>query len=102
MAKKGLHRLTVQEANNAKLGQAGSVFIDDTAGITPFEMRNRVKEFIREREQYLLEKWNLEHGDAESADLEEIRTQAKPRMVMVDYLQLMSGSNPSEGRVQEI
>ncbi len=28
---KGLHRLTVQEANNAKLGQAGSVFIDDTA-----------------------------------------------------------------------
>jgi len=31
MAKKGLHRLTVQEANNAKLGQAGSVFIDDTA-----------------------------------------------------------------------
>ena len=78
------------------------LFIDDTAGITPFEMRNRVKEFIREREQYLLEKWNLEHGDAESADLEEIRTQAKPRMVMVDYLQLMSGSNPSEGRVQEI
>ncbi len=28
---KGLQRLTVQEANNAKLGQAGSVFIDDTA-----------------------------------------------------------------------
>ena len=24
------------------------LFIDDTAGITPFEMRNRVKEFIRE------------------------------------------------------
>ena len=34
---KGLHRLTVQEANNAKLGQAGSIFIDDTAEHTgPF------------------------------------------------------------------
>ena len=27
---KGLNRLSVQEANNAKLGQAGTVFIDDT------------------------------------------------------------------------
>ena len=26
-----LHKLTVQEAQNAALGQAGSVFIDDTA-----------------------------------------------------------------------
>ena len=78
------------------------LFIDDTAGITPFEMRNRVKEFIREREQHLLEKWNLEHGEAVPPDLEEIRARAKPRMVMVDYLQLMSGTNPSEGRVQEI
>jgi len=34
---KGLTRLTVQEANNARLGQGGSVFIDDTAEHTgPF------------------------------------------------------------------
>ena len=78
------------------------LFIDDTAGITPFEMRNRVKEFIREREQNLLEKWNLEHGDAVPPNPIEIKAAAKPKMVMVDYLQLMSGSNPSEGRVQEI
>ena len=31
MAKKSLHKLTVQEAQNAALGQAGSVLIDDTA-----------------------------------------------------------------------
>ena len=28
---KGLHRYTVQEAQNAGLGQAGSILIDDTA-----------------------------------------------------------------------
>ena len=34
---KGLHRLTVQEAQNATLGQGGSIFIDDTAEHTgPF------------------------------------------------------------------
>ena len=30
MAKKSLHKFTVQEAQNAALGQAGSIFIDDT------------------------------------------------------------------------
>ena len=30
MAKGGLHKLSVQEAQNAALGQAGSTFIDDT------------------------------------------------------------------------
>ena len=29
MAKKSLHKFTVQEAQNAALGQAGSIFIDD-------------------------------------------------------------------------
>ena len=34
---KGLNRLTVQEANNAKLGQAGMIWIDDTVEHTgPF------------------------------------------------------------------
>jgi len=31
MAKRSLQKLTVQEAQNAALGQAGSIFIDDTA-----------------------------------------------------------------------
>ena len=52
------------------------LFIDDTAGLTAFELRNRVRQLTRE------------HGE--------------PAMVMVDYLQLMSGSNPGDGRVQEI
>ena len=34
---RGLHTYTVQEAQNAQMGQAGSVFIDDTAQHTgPF------------------------------------------------------------------
>jgi replicative DNA helicase len=52
------------------------LFIDDTPGISPMELRNRVRQISRER--------------------------GKPAMVMVDYLQLMSSSSPAEGRVQEI
>jgi len=52
------------------------LFIDDTAGLTPMEMRNRVRQLYRE------------HGT--------------PGLIMVDYLQLMSGSTPSDGRTQEI
>ncbi len=52
------------------------LFIDDTPGLTPMEMRNRVRQLYRE------------HGS--------------PGLIMVDYLQLMSGSTPSEGRTQEI
>lgn len=52
------------------------LFIDDTPGLTPMELRNRVRQVYRE------------HGD--------------PGLIMVDYLQLMSGSTPSEGRTQEI
>ncbi len=52
------------------------LFIDDTPGITPLELRNRIRQLARE------------HG--------------MPAMVMVDYLQLMSASTPGDGRVQEI
>lgn len=52
------------------------LFIDDTPGITPMELRNRVKQLARE------------HGD--------------PGLIMVDYLQLMSGSVPTENRTNEI
>ncbi|MCB1668006.1 MAG: replicative DNA helicase [Pseudomonadales bacterium] len=52
------------------------LFIDDTSGLTPMEMRNRIRQLYRE------------HGT--------------PGLIMVDYLQLMSGSTPSDGRTQEI
>jgi replicative DNA helicase len=52
------------------------LFIDDTPGITPMELRNRVRQVTRE------------HG--------------QPGMVLVDYLQLMSGSVATENRTNEI
>ena len=52
------------------------LFIDDTPGLTPQEMRARVRRISRE------------HGD--------------PGVIMVDYLQLMTVAGPSEGRTQEI
>ena len=52
------------------------LFIDDTPGITPLELRNRVRQLQREQ------------GDL--------------AMIMVDYLQLMSGTIPTDGRTQEI
>lgn len=52
------------------------LYIDDTAGISPMELRNRIRQLSRE------------HG--------------MPALIMVDYLQLMNSSTPAEGRVQEI
>lgn len=52
------------------------LYIDDTPGISPLELRNRIRQLSRE------------HG--------------APAMVMVDYLQLMSASTSSDSRVQEI
>lgn len=52
------------------------LFIDDTAGLTPTDLRARVKRVARE------------HGN--------------PSMIMVDYLQLMHVAGSSEGRTQEI
>jgi len=52
------------------------LFIDDTPGLNPQEMRARVKRISRE------------HGN--------------PGMIMVDYLQLMQIAGSSEGRTQEI
>jgi len=73
-----------------------ALFIDDTAGITPLEIRNRIKQFSRERFQ------NLRATHSEESDEDEMMLQSQPAMVMVDYLQLMSGSSAAEGRVQEI
>lgn len=52
------------------------LFIDDTAGLSPNEVRARVKRIVRE------------HGN--------------PSMIMVDYLQLMQVPGSTEGRTQEI
>lgn len=52
------------------------LYIDDTPGITPMELRNRVRQLTRE------------HGET--------------GLIMVDYLQLMSGSVPTENRTNEI
>jgi replicative DNA helicase len=53
------------------------LYIDDTAAITPQEMRARARKVYRENNNDLA-------------------------MIMVDYLQLMRVSGPSEGRTQEI
>lgn len=78
------------------------LFIDDSAGITTLEMRNRIKQFTRERVDQLRAQWHQEHGADTPADTEALYEQAQPGMIMVDYLQLMSGTNTTEGRVQEI
>ena len=78
------------------------LFIDDSAGITPLEMRNRIKQFTRERVDQLREEWRREHGPDTPVDLEALYEKAQPGMIMVDYLQLMNGSNTAEGRVQDI
>ena len=65
-------------------------------------MRNSIKQFTRERVEQLRQAWHAKHGSDTTADMEKINQQAQPGLIMVDYLQLMSGNNPSEGRVQEI
>ena len=52
------------------------LFIDDTAGLSPQDMRARIRRTVRE------------HGE--------------PGLIMVDYLQLMQIAGASEGRTQEI
>lgn len=52
------------------------LFIDDSAGLSPSEIRSRVRRLVRE------------HGDI--------------GMIMIDYLQLMSIKGYSEGRTNEI
>ena len=45
------------------------LFIDDTSGITPLEMRNRIKQFTRERVEQLRQEWHREHGSDTPADM---------------------------------
>ena len=46
------------------------LFIDDSAGITTLEMRNRIKQFTRERVDQLRAQWHQEHGADTPADTE--------------------------------
>lgn len=77
-----------------------SLYIDDTPGISPFEMKNRIKKFIREEMERI--KSSLESEDNDEQSNEELLSMAQPSLIVVDYLQLMNGTNQSEGRVQEI
>jgi len=71
------------------------LFIDDTPGLNPMELRNRVRRLVRERRDHL--KVRAPETIPEQLDLE-----ARPALILVDYLQLMSSAMPAEGRVQEI
>ncbi|HLS97540.1 MAG: replicative DNA helicase [Porticoccaceae bacterium] len=71
------------------------LYIDDTPGITPLELRNRMRQLMRERRELVRQ----QNPGASAEQLDEL---CQPAMVMVDYLQLMSASIPGEGRVQEI
>ncbi|MFA5494656.1 MAG: replicative DNA helicase [Porticoccaceae bacterium] len=71
------------------------LYIDDTPGITPLELRNRIRQLMRERREVVRQ----QHPDLNLEQLDEL---SMPALVMVDYLQLMSASVPGDGRVQEI
>ena len=71
------------------------LFIDDTPGITPMELRNRIRQLTRERRETLRQ-------ENDQISPEQLDEWCQPAMVMVDYLQLMSASIPGEGRTQEI
>ena len=77
-----------------------SLYIDDTPGISPFEMKNRIKKFIREEMERIKSSVESENNDEQSN--EKLLSMAQPSLIVVDYLQLMNGTNQSEGRVQEI
>lgn len=71
------------------------LFIDDTPGLTPQEVRARVKRVTRAYQGELQQK-------QPQLPLEELEEKSKPAMIMLDYLQLMQVAGRSEGRTQEI
>jgi len=71
------------------------LFIDDTPGLTPQEVRARTKRVTRTYQLDLQKKFpNL--------SLDELEERSRPGMIMLDYLQLMQVAGKSEGRTQEI
>ncbi len=71
------------------------LFIDDTPGLTPQEIRARVKRVVRSYHMELQQK-------QPQLTQEELEEKSKPGLVMIDYLQLMQVAGKSEGRTQEI
>ncbi|MFP5414975.1 MAG: replicative DNA helicase [Gammaproteobacteria bacterium] len=72
-----------------------ALYIDDTPGLNPMELRNRVRRLVRERRD------ELKRRQPELAP-EQLDLEARPALILLDYLQLMSSGTPTEGRVQEI
>jgi replicative DNA helicase len=71
------------------------LYIDDTAGLSPQEVRARSRKVARTHQNKLLtENPNMSLEDAEA--------QSVPGMIMIDYLQLMQVPGSTEGRTQEI
>ncbi len=71
------------------------LYIDDTPGLTPQEVRARVKRVCRTHQMELQQK-------QPQLPQEELERLSKPGMIMLDYLQLMQVAGKSEGRTQEI
>lgn len=71
------------------------LYIDDTPGLTPQEVRARVKRQVRTHQLALQQK-------SPNMPLEELEAKSMPSVIMLDYLQLMQVAGRSEGRTQEI
>lgn len=71
------------------------LFIDDTPGLTPQEVRARTKRVVRGH-QIKVQEQNPHMSQ------EDIETNSNPSLIMLDYLQLMTVAGKSEGRTQEI
>lgn len=71
------------------------LYIDDTAGLSPQEVRGRTRKVVRSHQSELMRK------NPQMA-LEEAQAQSLPGVIMLDYLQLMQVPGSTEGRTQEI
>ena len=72
------------------------LYIDDTGGLNPQEVRARIKRVVRTHQLELSKKFP-------DMPLEELQEQSQPGMIMLDYLQLMTvAGGGGDGRTQEI
>lgn len=71
------------------------LYIDDTPGLSPQEVRARTKRVVRAHHIELQQK----HPELSE---EELFARSQPSLIMLDYLQLMQVPGKSDGRAQEI
>ncbi len=71
------------------------LYIDDTAGLSPQEVRARTRKVVRTHQNELMKR-------NPQLTLEEAEARSMPGLIMLDYLQLMQVPGFSEGRTQEI